>query len=352
MLAPRGLDRAGAFVTAAAPLLEVENLRKHFAVRKGALQRGKAVVHAVDDVSFAVAEGETLGLVGESGCGKTTVGRTVLRLYTPTSGRIRFRVGVDTVDISSLSQARLKRIRRHMQIVYQDPFSSLNPRMTVGSLLEEPMIVHGTRSKSERTERVLSILNAVGMKPEHAKRYPHEFSGGQRQRIAIARALVLHPSLVVADEPVSSLDVSIQAQVLNLLEDLQSQFGLTYLFIAHNLSVVKHISDRIAVMYLGKIVEIARTEALFARPRHPYTEALLSAIPVPDPDLKIRRIALQGDPPSPVNPPSGCRFHPRCRYAQPQCSREEPLLREAEPGHRAACHFMESLTLETVPDRM
>jgi len=349
-----------------APLLEVENLRKYFAVRKKALQRGTAVVRAVDDVSFAVEEGETLGLVGESGCGKTTVGRTALRLYPPTSGRIRFRVGDEVVDISSVSQGRLKGIRRHMQIVYQDPFSSLNPRMTVGSLLEEPMIVHGTRSKSERTERVLAMVNAVGMKPEHVKRYPHEFSGGQRQRIAIARALVLHPSLVVADEPVSSLDVSIQAQVLNLLEDLQKQFGLTYLFIAHNLSVVKHISDRIAVMYLGKIVEIAPTEELFRRPRHPYTEALMSAIPVPDPDLKMRRIALPGDPPSPLNPPTGCRFHPRCRYAQPVCSSEEPALREvaprrgeagpgfreAGPSHRAACHFMDSLTLETVPDRM
>jgi oligopeptide transport system ATP-binding protein len=334
-------------MNATAPLLIVENLKKYFVVRKRGPQRGKAVVQAVDDVSFNIHEGETLGLVGESGCGKTTVGRTVLRLYRPTSGRVSFRVGNDTVDITSLPQGKLKGIRRQMQIIYQDPYSSLNPRMTIGSLLEEPMIVHGVRSRDERRERVLSILSAVGMKAEHVRRYPHEFSGGQRQRIAIARSLVLHPSLVVADEPVSSLDVSIQAQVLNLLEDLQKELGLTYLFVAHNLSVVKHISDRIAVMYLGKIVEISPTDDLFRRPRHPYTEALMSAIPVPDPDLKMHRIALQGDVPSPINPPSGCRFHPRCKYAEARCSNEEPKLKDVGNGHFAACHFAETLTLES-----
>jgi oligopeptide/dipeptide ABC transporter ATP-binding protein len=333
---------------ASPPLLVVENLKKYFVVRKKGPKRGKSTVQAVDDVSFSIDEGETLGLVGESGCGKTTVGRTVLRLYTPTSGHVYFRIGAATTDISSLSQGKLKSIRRQMQIVYQDPYSSLDPRMTIGSLLEEPMIVHGTRSKDERKARVLSILEAVGMKAEHVRRYPHEFSGGQRQRIAIARSLVLHPRLVVADEPVSSLDVSIQAQVLNLLEDLQKELGLTYLFIAHNLSVVKHISDRIAVMYLGKIVEMARTESLFERPRHPYTEALMSAIPVPDPDLKMHRIALQGDVPSPINPPTGCRFHPRCKYAQARCAAEEPQLRDTGNGHFAACHFTETLTLDSV----
>jgi len=337
-------------MSALPPLLVVDSLKKYFAVRRNAQERGKSLVQAVDDVSFSIDQGETLGLVGESGCGKTTVGRTVLRLYKPTSGHIYFRVDDDCFDITSLSQGKLKGVRRQMQIIYQDPYSSLNPRMTIGSLLEEPMIVHGTKSKAERKERVLSILNAVGMKAEHARRYPHEFSGGQRQRIAIARSLVLHPSLVVADEPVSSLDVSIQAQVLNLLEDLQKEFKLTYLFIAHNLSVVKHISDRIAVMYLGKIVEMARTDDLFHRPRHPYTEALMSAIPVPDPDFKMHRIALQGDVPSPMNPPSGCRFHPRCRYAQTRCSNEEPRLNDAGNGHFAACHFMETLTLDSVSD--
>jgi oligopeptide/dipeptide ABC transporter ATP-binding protein len=317
-------------------------------VRKNILDQKKSTVQAIDGVSFHIDEGETLGLVGESGCGKTTVGRTIVRLYKPTSGHVHFRAEENSVDITSMSPTELKIIRRQMQIIYQDPYSSLNPRMTIGTLLTEPMIVHRIGSKDERTERVLSMLKAVGMKADHVKRYPHEFSGGQRQRIAIARALILHPRLVVADEPVSALDVSIQAQVLNLLEDLQQEFGLTYLFIAHNLSVVKHISDRIAVMYLGKIVELARTEDLFLRPRHPYTEALMSAIPVPDPDLKMHRITLLGDVPSPINPPSGCRFHPRCKYVRARCSSEEPELMDLGGGQFSACHFSEELRLEAI----
>ena len=337
-------------MNATRPLLEVENLKKHFTVRKNLLDRKKLTVKAIDGVSFRIDEGETLGLVGESGCGKTTVGRTVVRLYKPSSGRIRFAAGDDSVDISAMGTKELKAIRRQMQIIYQDPYSSLNPRMSIGSLLAEPMIVHRIGSKDERRERVIAMLKAVGMKAEHVKRYPHEFSGGQRQRIAIARALILRPRLIVADEPVSALDVSIQAQVLNLMEDLQKEFGLTYLFIAHNLSVVKHISDRIAVMYLGKIVETAKTEALFLRPRHPYTEALMSAIPVPDPDLKMHRITLQGDVPSPIDPPTGCAFHPRCGYRRDRCSVDGPELRDMGGGHFAACHYAEELRLVPVSE--
>ena len=331
------------------PLLTVKNLTKNFTIAKKSFFREKVELHAVNDVSFHINPGETLGLVGESGCGKTTIGRTIVRLYKPTSGRILFRSGTECIDISTVSSARLKPVRRQMQIIYQDPHSSLNPRMTVGNLVGEPLLVHGIGTRSERKDRVCELLEAVGLTADHMKRYPHEFSGGQRQRIAIARALILQPKFVVADEPVSALDVSIQAQVLNLLEDLQKKFSLTYLFIAHNLAVVKHISTRIAVMYLGEMVELAETDDLFARPRHPYTEALISAIPVPDPDSKIDRIILQGDIPNPIHPPVGCKFHPRCRYAQPICAKEEPPMKLLGQGHYASCHFSETLSLASLP---
>ncbi|RLE32587.1 peptide ABC transporter ATP-binding protein, partial [Candidatus Acetothermia bacterium] len=295
-------------------LLEVRGLKKYFPVRRGVFRRIVGWVKAVDDVDFFIQEGETLGLVGESGCGKTTTGRTILRLIEPTAGEILFRsqrLG-RVVDIAKMKPREMKPLRREMQIIFQDPYSSLNPRMTVGDIVGEPLVVHRVARGKEKERRVAELLQAVGLKPEHMRRYPHEFSGGQRQRIGIARALALDPQLIVCDEPVSALDVSIQAQVLNLLEDLQDEFHLTYLFIAHDLSVVKHISDRVAVMYLGKIVELAETEELFTHPMHPYTEALLSAVPIPDPDYKKERILLQGDVPSPINPPSGCYFHPRC----------------------------------------
>jgi peptide/nickel transport system ATP-binding protein len=337
-------------------LLEVKHLKKFFPVRKGVLRRVVAQVKAVDDVDMYIKEGETLGLVGESGCGKTTAGRTILRLIEPTGGEILFRskklaaAGEEyrIVNIATASRRALKALRRDMQIIFQDPYSSLNPRMTVGSIVGEPLLVHGISRGSEREDRVRELLGAVGLKPDHMKRYPHEFSGGQRQRIGIARALALDPQLIVADEPVSALDVSIQAQVLNLLEDLQGEFGLTYLFIAHDLSVVRHISDRVAVMYLGKIVELVETEQLFTNPRHPYTEALMSAVPVPDPDYKVERILLEGDVPSPVNPPSGCYFHPRCRYAKEICSQEPPLYRDLGGEHFVTCHFADALRLQPV----
>jgi peptide/nickel transport system ATP-binding protein len=337
-------------------LLEVKHLKKFFPVRKGVLRRVVAQVKAVDDVDMYIKEGETLGLVGESGCGKTTAGRTILRLIEPTGGEILFRskklaaAGEEyrIVNIATASRRALKALRRDMQIIFQDPYSSLNPRMTVGSIVGEPLLVHGISRGSEREDRVRELLGAVGLKPDHMKRYPHEFSGGQRQRIGIARALALDPQLIVADEPVSALDVSIQAQVLNLLEDLQGEFGLTYLFIAHDLSVVRHISDRVAVMYLGKIVELVETEQLFTDPRHPYTEALMSAVPVPDPDYKVERILLEGDVPSPVNPPSGCYFHPRCRYAKEICSQEPPLYRDLGGEHFVTCHFADALRLQPV----
>ena len=337
-------------------LLEVKHLKKFFPVRKGVLRRVVAQVKAVDDVDMYIKEGETLGLVGESGCGKTTAGRTILRLIEPTGGEILFRskklaaAGDEyrIVNIATASRRALKALRRDMQIIFQDPYSSLNPRMTVGSIVGEPLLVHGISRGSEREDRVRELLGAVGLKPDHMKRYPHEFSGGQRQRIGIARALALDPQLIVADEPVSALDVSIQAQVLNLLEDLQGEFGLTYLFIAHDLSVVRHISDRVAVMYLGKIVELVETEQLFTDPRHPYTEALMSAVPVPDPDYKVERILLEGDVPSPVNPPSGCYFHPRCRYAKEICSQEPPLYRDLGGEHFVTCHFADALRLQPV----
>ena len=339
-------------MTADDTLLEVRNLRKYFPVRKGLLQRTVAQIKAVDGVDLTIRTGETLGLVGESGCGKTTTGRTILRLVEPTGGEILFRgrsLAGDTdtamTDVATASPAQIKLLRRDMQIIFQDPYSSLDPRMTVGEIVGEPLQIQGLMSRSERMARVLDLLGAVGLSADHARRYPHEFSGGQRQRIGIARALALKPRLVVADEPVSALDVSIQAQVINLLQDLQEQFGLTYLFIAHDLSVVKHISNRVAVMYLGKLVELADTRELFGNPKHPYTEALLSAVPVADPDFKVERIPLEGDVPSPVSPPSGCHFHPRCRYAQDICRTEPPAYRAAGPDHFVSCHRADELSL-------
>jgi oligopeptide/dipeptide ABC transporter ATP-binding protein len=337
-------------------VLKVKDLRTHFPVRKGILGRVVGLVKAVDGVDLNIREGETLGLVGESGCGKTTVGRTILRLIEPTTGEVYFRLGdgdatngEDTeVNVTAASGEMLMRLRRNMQMIFQDPFSSLDPRMTVESIVSEPLNVHGVGRRAERSGRVRDLLVAVGMKPEYMRRYPHEFSGGQRQRIAVARALALDPRLVIADEPSSALDVSIQAQVLNLLQDLQEQFGLTYLFIAHNLAVVRHISDHVAAMYLGKIVELAETEELYGNPKHPYTEALLSAVPVADPDFALERILLEGDVPSPMNPPGGCAFHPRCRYAQDVCAKEVPEYRNLGDGHYAACHFADSLTLQSI----
>ncbi|MFN2198764.1 MAG: ABC transporter ATP-binding protein [Anaerolineales bacterium] len=318
-------------------LIRVENLVKYFAVRGGLLQRVVAWVKAVDDVSFFVREGETLGLVGESGCGKTTVGRTMLRLTEPTGGAVKFK---DT-DVFQLRGHDLKSIRRNMQIIFQDPYASLDPRIPIGESISEGLRIHNIGSPKERFDIVIETLRKVGLEDYHARRYPHEFSGGQRQRIGIARALALQPDFIIADEPVSALDVSIQAQVLNILKDLQHEFNLTYLFIAHNLSVVEHISDRVAVMYLGKMVEMAPREELFSNPLHPYTQALMSAIPIPDPDIKRERIILQGDVPSPLNPPSGCRFHPRCPVAMDHCSVEEPEFKEVLTDHWAACWRVE-----------
>src|SRR5687767_563195 len=318
-------------------LVEVKNLVKYFPVRGGLLQRVIAQVQAVENVSFSIKRGETLGLVGESGCGKTTVGRTLLRLIPATKGEVLF----EGRNVFTANGRELKALRRDMQIIFQDPFSSLDPRMPVGESIGEGLLVHGMRSRKERFEIVINTLRKVGLEDYHARRYPHEFSGGQRQRIGIARALALRPKFIVCDEPVSALDVSIQAQVLNILKELQSEFNLTYLFIAHNLSVVEHISDRVAVMYLGKMVELAGRDELYKNPLHPYTQALMSAIPVPDPDLKRDRIILKGDVPSPLRPPSGCRFHPRCPVALEHCAREEPEFREASPGHWVACWRVE-----------
>ncbi len=315
-------------------LLEVEGLQKFFPQRGGFPSRVRGQVRAVDGVSFSIGAGETLGLVGESGSGKTTVGRTVLRALEPTGGRIVF----DGTDITHLPEAALRPVRRRMQLVFQDPFSSLNPRMTVEQTIAEPLLIHGLApNAAARRDRVAALLRMVGLAPEQMRRYPHAFSGGQRQRIGIARALASSPDLLVADEPVSALDVSIQAQVVNLLQDLRGSLGLAMLFIAHDLAVVEHISDRVAVMYLGRIVELAESAALCRRPRHPYTEALLSAVPVPDPAARSRRIVLTGDMPSPVNPPAGCAFHTRCRYAVPECRAAVPPLREVAPGHFTAC---------------
>jgi oligopeptide/dipeptide ABC transporter ATP-binding protein len=323
--------------TGATELIRVKNLVKYFPMRGGILQRTVSWVQAVDDVSFTVKRGETVGLVGESGCGKTTVGRTMLRLLEPTSGQVTF----DDTDVFSLRGSQLKAMRRNMQIIFQDPYSSLDPRMPVGESIAEGLKIHRIGTPQERRDLVVSTLRKVGLEEYHSRRYPHEFSGGQRQRIGIARALALQPKFIVCDEPVSALDVSIQSQVLNILKDLQREFGLTYLFIAHNLSVVEHISDRVAVMYLGKIVEMTSREELFRNPLHPYTQALMSAIPIPDPHLRRQRILLAGDVPSPLNPPSGCRFHPRCPVAIDHCAVQEPGFREVSPGHWAACWRIE-----------
>jgi peptide/nickel transport system ATP-binding protein/oligopeptide transport system ATP-binding protein len=318
-------------------LVQVKELVKYFPVRGGLLQRVVAWVQAVDNVSFTIREGETVGLVGESGCGKTTVGRTMLRLIEPTSGSVIY----NDVDVFDLKGKDLKAMRRNMQIIFQDPYASLDPRMPIGESISEGLKIHNVGTPRERFERTIEMLRKVGMEDYHARRYPHEFSGGQRQRIGIARALALQPKFIVADEPVSALDVSIQSQVLNILKQLQREFGLTYLFIAHNLSVVEHISDRVAVMYLGKMVEMTTREELFRNPLHPYTQALMSAIPVPDPRLARERIILEGDVPSPLNPPSGCRFHPRCPVALEHCAAEEPPFREVSPDHLVACWRVE-----------
>lgn len=317
-------------------LLNVENLVKYFPIRGGLFKRVVNHVKAVDGVSFQVRKGETLGLVGESGCGKTTTARAVLRLQEPTSGRVEF----DGTDILGLSREALRRIRRDMQIIFQDPYSSLNPRLTVGQIVGEPLLIHGIGDSRSREKRVQELLQVVGLASYHFRRYPHEFSGGQRQRIGIARALALNPKLIVCDEPVSALDVSIQSQVLNLLEDLQGEFDLTYMFIAHNLSVVRHISDRVGVMYLGRLAELSASQELYSNPLHPYTQILLSAIPQADPKRQRERIVLSGDVPSPIDPPSGCRFHTRCPYAEPICKEEVPEWREARPEHFVACHIV------------
>jgi oligopeptide/dipeptide ABC transporter ATP-binding protein len=316
-------------------LVEIKNLKKFFPVHTRFFSRAKIFVQAVVGVDLTIRRGETLGLVGESGCGKSTLGRLILRLEEPTEGEIFF----ENEDILQYDSERLRQLRRQMQIIFQDPYSSLNPRKTVGSIIMEPMIIHNIGTKKEREERVLKLMEVVGLRPEHINRYPHEFSGGQRQRIGIARALALNPKLIIADEPVSALDVSIQAQVLNLLADLQGEFHLTYLFIAHDLSVVEHISDRVAVMHLGRLAELAPSEDLYRTPKHPYTQALLSANPVPDPTFERKRVILQGEVPSPIHPPPGCNFHTRCPYRFEPCDKEVPKLKEIEPNHWVACYL-------------
>ena len=330
-------------------LLEVSNLRKYFPIRKGFLRKTVGYVRAVDDISLYVNEGEAWGLVGESGCGKTTTGRCILRAIEPTSGEIMFRDQRDGwVDIRALERSELNRVRQQMQMIFQDPYSSLNPRMTLLELVGEPLVInHGLRGRALE-DRVAELLRSVGLRPEYLRRSPHAFSGGQRQRIGVARALALSPRFIVCDEPVSALDVSVQAQTLNLLRELQGSFGLTYLFVAHDLSVVRHIADRVAVMYVGKLVEMATTDEIYPAPLHPYTEALMSAVPRPDPRATKQRIVLEGEVADPSNPPSGCYFHPRCRYAKDICSRETPHLREIEPAHYVSCHRAEELSLTGV----
>ena len=330
-------------------LLEVSNLQKLFPIRKGFLRRVVGHVRAVDGVSFHVEPGETLALVGESGCGKTTTSRCVLRAITPTAGQILFRTADGaTVDVATVPKRALRPLRRQMQMIFQDPFSSLNPRRTLLDIVAEPLVANQVGTRAERVERVAELLRLVGLRPEYMRRYPHAFSGGQRQRVGIARALALNPRLVVADEPVSALDVSVQAQILNLMLDLQAQLGLTYLFVAHDLSVVKHVSDRVAVMYVGRIVELAGTESLFNTPRHPYTEALLSAVPEPDPRQRAQRIVLEGEVADAASPPPGCHFHPRCRYAVDRCRTETPPLAPIAPGHQVACHRAAELGLRGI----
>jgi peptide/nickel transport system ATP-binding protein len=328
------------------PLLEAKNLRKFFPIRKGFLRKTVGYVRAVDDISFFINEGETLGLVGESGCGKTTASRCILRALEPTSGQMLLRTeSGEVVDLAQLNREQLKPLRSQMQMIFQDPYGSLNPRMTLFDIVGEPLLIAGMAKRRQREERVAELLRLVGLRPEFMQRFPHAFSGGQRQRIGIARALALHPRLIVADEPVSALDVSVQAQTLNLLLDLQKRLNLTYLFVSHNLSVVKHVCDRVTVMYVGKIVETATSQDLFARPRHPYTAALLAALPVADPRIKTGNVELPGEVASPAHPPSGCYFHPRCTYCIDRCTTEAPAYREIAPGHYTACHRSEELNL-------
>ncbi len=329
-------------------LLDVKGLRKYFPIRRGLLQKTVGHVKAVDDVTFFLNQGETLSLVGESGCGKTTTARCILRAITPTAGQVLLADQGKVLDVATLPKSQVRLLRRQMQMIFQDPFSSLNPRMTLLDIVGEPLLVHGVGNAQERTDRVVELLRLVGLRPEYMRRYPHAFSGGQRQRIGIARALALNPRLIVADEPVSALDVSVQAQILNLLLDLQDKLGLTILFVAHDLSVVKHISERVAVMYVGRIVETAPTAELFGSPRHPYTEALMSAVPIPNPRLRSERIVLQGEVADPAHTPSGCHFHPRCKYAQAVCREKSPVLEEIVPNHFVSCHRAKELTLRGV----
>ena len=335
-----------------APLLAVKNLRMHFPVQTGFLQRDRGAVRAVDDISFDIRAGETLGLVGESGCGKTTTGRCLLRVLEPTGGQILYRPRTGApVDLARLAPQALKPYRQEIRLVFQDPFASLNPRLTVRDIVGESLKVNWGLAGSALEARVAELLSMVGLRPEYMRRYPHAFSGGERQRIGIARALALNPRLVVADEAVSALDVSIRSQVLNLLQDLQDQLHLTYLFVSHDLSVIKYACDRVAVMYVGKLVEVAETRAVFLAPQHPYTEALMSAVPRPDPRVRAQRLVLEGDVPDPAHPPAGCHFHPRCRYAEDRCRVEAPPLREVKPGHQAACHFAGEIPLAGIRQR-